>query len=431
MSNPTGSQLHPIKIFGIGSAGIAVLNRLMDSGLPGAEFVAVNTDAVSLESTSAPEKLLLESKQLRGLGTGGDPGRGARAAEDNLKQLEALCQGTEMVFIVTGLGGGTGTGVSPVIARAARQAGALVTGFAFLPFDCEGDSRSLNAVRGLEALKAAADGVICLPNQRIFKLIDEDSSITETFEKVGGLLADGVRAVWRLMNVKGLLELSYEDLSSVLRDCHSENLFAVAESSGSERVSHVLQELKTHPLLDGGKDLARADTVLVSVTSGAELSMGELNRLMAEINEISTNARVSMGSAVSEEFAGRLVVTVIVACRPSSRQAESQEERIEMAGSSRVSEAVDGLPAGSPTGSGSRRTSRTDLLPPPPNLPADRVRQVAKRQGVFRKSSSRLQQGQLPLEVVSKGRFEKGEPTILHGEDLDMPTYIRRGVTLN
>lgn len=417
---------HRLKVFGVGGAGVSMVNRLLQAGMPETEFIAVATDAASLAASAAERQLLLESKRLRGLGTGGDPARGARVAEENLSKLKALCQDAEMVFIVTGLGGGTGTGVSPVLARVARQAGALVTAFVVLPFACEGEARGLNATRGLEALKMAADGVICLPNEKIFKLITEDSNVTEAFDKTGTLLADGVSAVWRLINLKGPIELNFEDLSAVLKNRHSECLFAVADGSGSERVSETLERLRAHPLLDEGRDLQRADDVLVSVVSGSELSMSEINRLMAEINEICRRARVSVGVAISQEFAGRLVVTVIASCRGGASGSDSSGGRSGVADEEsdelfpRLLDEEEALPRSNPR-----------FVPPPPDIPPERLQQAAPRRGGARKQSSHLRQGQLPLEVVSKGRFEKGEPTVLHGEDLDMPTYVRRGVALN
>lgn len=430
-NNTAQPQPHRLKVFGVGGAGISIINRLMQDGLADAEFVAVATDAEALASSAAGQKLLLESKRLRGLGTGSDPARGGRAAEENLSELKALCAGAEMVFLITGLGGGTGTGVSPVIARVARQAGALVTGFAVLPFACEGEARTLNATRGLEALKTAADAVICLPNEKILKLIDENSSVTNTFNKAGGLLAEGVKAVWRLINLKGPMELTFEDLSSVLKDQHSESLFAVAEASGSERVTEVLERLHAHPMLDGGRDLASADAVLVSVVSGSELSMTEINRLMGEINERCCRARVAMGVALSDEFGGRLAVTVIASCRTGAHKAALPQSNATNDSPRVADEESDELFPRLLDRKEAAPSANPRCVPPPPDLSRERLQEAASRRGGRRNSSSRLRQGQLPLEVVSKGRFEKVEPTVLHGEDLDLPTYIRRGVALN
>jgi cell division protein FtsZ len=395
------------------------------------EFVAIGTDATTLARTRVPRKLLLESKRLRSLGTGGDPARGARAAEENLSELNSLCQGNEIVFVVTGLGGGTGTGVSPVVARVARQAGALVTGFAVLPFTCEGEARALNAARGLEGLKAAADGVICLSNDKVLNLIDEQAGVADAFDKVGELMAEGLKAVWRLVNLKGPVELNFEDLCTVLKDRHSECLFAVAEGSGTDRVAEVLERLHAHPLLDEGRDLERADAVLVSVVSGSQLGMAEINRLMADLNERCSRARVAMGVGLSDEFAGRLVVTVIASCRGASGRGAATEPEMSGRSGGVADEESDELFPRLVDGRNATRNPQSRFVPPPPELSPDRLQQVGTRHRGGRKSSGRLRQEQLPLEVVSKGRFEKGEPTIRDGQDLDVPTYVRLGASLN
>src|ERR1017187_9168600 len=171
-----------VKIFGVGSAGVAMLDTLNGGDFAGAGFVAVNTDASSLAASSAAIKIQLETKLLRGLGTGGDPERGRAIAEEQFSMLKTACEGADVVFVIAGLGGAAGTGISPVLARAAKEAGALVLAFVTLPFDCEGNRRQRQAQHGLQQLKAAADGVICLPNQKVFKLIDENTSVIETFK---------------------------------------------------------------------------------------------------------------------------------------------------------------------------------------------------------------------------------------------------------
>src|ERR1041385_3516368 len=181
-----------VKIFGVGTAGINILEQIARAALPDVTLIAVNTDAKSLAASSASEKISLETKHPRGHGTGGDPKRGRAAAEENLPRLKQACEGADVIFLVTGLGGGAGTGISPVLAQAAKEAGALVIAFAALPFDCEGNRRLKQAQLGLEQLKAAADGVICLPNQKIFKLIAENTSVVETFRILNELLTEGV-----------------------------------------------------------------------------------------------------------------------------------------------------------------------------------------------------------------------------------------------
>jgi len=224
-----------VKIFGVGSAGVAMLDTLNGGDFAGAGFVAVNTDASSLAASSAAIKIQLETKLLRGLGTGGDPERGRAIAEEQFSMLKTACEGADVVFVVAGLGGGAGSGISSVLARAAKEAGALVLAFVTLPFACEGNRRQQQAQQGLDQLKSVADGVICLPCQKTFKLIDENTSVLDTFRITDGLLMESVRGVWRLLTRKGLIRIHFDDLCALLRDRHSESVFACVEATGPAR----------------------------------------------------------------------------------------------------------------------------------------------------------------------------------------------------
>ncbi len=186
------NQRPAIKIFGVGGAGVALLDTLNAEEFAGAGFAAINTNAASLSASSATVKIHLETKLLRGLGTGGDPERGRALAEEQFSTLKSACDGANVVLIIAGLGGGAGSGISPVLARAAKETGALVLAFVTLPFVCEGNRRQQQAQQGLEQLKSVADGVICLPNQKTFKLIDDNTSVLDTFRITGGLLVEGV-----------------------------------------------------------------------------------------------------------------------------------------------------------------------------------------------------------------------------------------------
>jgi cell division protein FtsZ len=406
-----------VKLFGVGNAGVTVLSRLASDGLPGAAFVAIDTDAQTLAASAVPDQLLLEPKLLRGLGSGGDPERGQTAAEERFDDLKAACQGVNAALIVAGLGGGAGTGVSPVIARAARESGALVIAFVVTPFECEGSRRQRLAEEGLASLKEAADAVICLPNQKIFRLIDENTGVVETFKFSADLLADGVRSVWRLLVQKGLIEIHFPDLCEMIRDHHAENSFAVVEAMGPTRSRDASDRLLAHPMLEDGAALEKADIVLISLLGGPDMTMAEINRVMQQVGTRCEHAQVMMGAAVDETFRDRMVVTLIV----SRKQPPLPEERT-------LSDGLDQQLLAE----GSRPASR--ILPPPPAIAPEEAQRILTRQsgrGRARKPQSRLRQGQLPLEIISKGRFDKSEPTIHKGEDLDVPTYIRRGVSLN
>ena len=238
-----------IKIFGVGGAGVALLDALNAEEFAGAGFAAINTDAASLAASSATVKIHLETKLLRGLGTGGDPERGRALAEEQFSTLKSACDGANVVLIIAGLGGGAGSGISPVLARAAKETGALVLAFVTLPFDCERNRRQQQAQQGLEQLKSVADGVICLPNQKTFKLIDDNTSVLDTFRITGGLLVEGVRGVWRLLTRPGLIQIHFDDLCALVRDRHSESAFAFVEASGPARSREAVEKLLAHPLL--------------------------------------------------------------------------------------------------------------------------------------------------------------------------------------
>lgn len=413
-----------VKVFSVGNAGASVMELLISGGVTGVGFVAVNTEAHASGASPPVEQVNLESKLLRGLGTGGDPERGRAMAEEQLPNLKGLCEGADVIFILAGLGGGAGTGISPVLARAARETGALVLGFVTLPFACEGNRRHRLAQHGLAELTAGADGVICLPNERVAKLIDENTSLLETFKITNQLLADGVRGIWRLLTQTGLIEIHFADLAALVRGRHTESCFAVAEAMGPTRSREVMDKLLAHPMLDGGQILSESDAILVSLTGGPDLTMAEVNRVMEQINRQCERAQVIMGAAIDEGFRDRLAVTLIAA-RKTSDPAEDD------AAPAPSPEQLDTqlLSPAAPARPGSR------FVPPAPTLPPDRVQQLLARQGGrgsrARKPASKMLQSQLPLEIVSKGRFDKSEPTIHKGEDLDVPTYIRRGVALN
>jgi cell division protein FtsZ len=412
-----------VKIFGVGTAGMNVLEEIAKASLPGVALAAVNMDAKSLAVSSAAEKICLEAKPARGAGTGGDPKRGRAAAEEHLPKLKQACEGADVVFILAGLGGGAGTGISPVLAQAARESGALVLAFVATPFDCEGNRRLNQARQGLEQLKASVDGVICLSNQKIFKLIGEETSVTETFKTLNALLAEGVSGVWRLMAHKGLLEIHYADLCALLRDRHGESAFATAEAAGATRSREVLDKLFAHPMLDGGKTLSESDAILVSLTGGPDLTMTEVQRVMEHINGKCERAQVVMGAAIDEGFRERLAITLIAVRRGVAEKIDAGEQS-EPRGANDLSSQLLKQEDGE-----ARPQSR--FVPPAPSLPPEKVEQLVTRQTRSRKGSSKMRQGQLPLEIISKGRFDKSEPTIHKGEDLDVPTYIRRGVALN
>jgi cell division protein FtsZ len=371
----------------------------------------------------------------RGFSAGGDADLGRAAAEQDADQLRDLFQGVELVFVVAGLGGGTGTGAAPVVARLAKEAGALVLALVTLPFEFEGTRRQLQAADGLEALRASADGIISLPNQKVLQMLDERTRAVDAFKITNDLLAEGVRGIWRLLTCDGLIKIDFADLAHVLRGSHAASVFATAEAQGPSRAREAVEKLLASPLIEGGQSLAQADDVLVSILGSPDLTMAEINQVMEQVRRHGEQAHLIIGAAIDESLSDHLAVTLIASAGPEGLVSRISSHR----GETRSDEAEPALPSDRrelhrhllDPGETSRPRSR--FVAPPPDLSEEQKREMLAQQGTPGRGrrASKWRQGQLPLEIISRGRFEKSEPTLYRGQDLDVPTYVRRGVALN
>ena len=410
---------YSIKVIGVGGAGGNLVSRMAGDNPQNILLAALNTDAQALTACAAKEKLLLGAKLTRGLGAGGDPDVAQAAAKEDFNQIKSLCAGTEVVLILAGLGGGTGTGASPIVANAAKEAGALVLAIVALPFEFEGSRRQRQAQLGLRDLKSAADAVICLPNEKVFKLIDENTSVLDTFKTANDLMIQGARGIWRMATQSGLVNVDFADLCAVTRDRHSESSFAAVETSGANRSSELVTKLFEHPLLDA-KTLGDSESRFVSRVGGAELTRVEVRQVKERLNKECKGAHLVFGAAVDETFSGKMAILVVASRRVVSEEPVAETSRIPR-------ELESSLQSDSTS-----RGSSSRFTPPAPNLTQEKKEQIITRQmrGSRRKKADG-RQGQLPLEILSRGRFEKSEPTIYQGEDLDVPTFIRRRISLN
>ena len=421
MDAPVAQKPVGLTVLGVGGAGCNALAHLTAHGFDGVRIAALNTDAAALRQSPVGSKLMLGSKSRRGLGAGSDPEQGRAAAVEEADKIRALCEGAGVVFIVAGLGGGTGTGGAPVVARIARETGALVMAIVVTPFECEGARRRRQAQAGLEELRRAADAVICLPNQKVFKLIDENTSLLDAFELTNDFVADAVRAIYRLLSQQGLIHVDFADLCAVAQGKSADTSFATAYARGEGRAREVVEKLLGHPLLENAQALAEAKAVLVSIAGGPGLTMAEVNRIMEPINRHCEHAHIILGAAIDENLIDAISVTLIASspappgspALPVSEGQTSDEEAIAAAISTPPGERPVIIPAA------------------PHEFTPDTGREKSPGTSRQRKTTMRMRQGQLPLDMVSKGRFEKSEPTIYHGQDLDVPTYIRRGIPLN
>ena len=424
-----------IKVFGVGGCGGNIVAHLGRTGLGGAPLIVLNTDAQALAQCPLPHKFNLGLNLNGGLGAGGDPERGRAAAQADEARLRELCAGVDMVFICAGLGGGTGTGAGPVLARVAKQCGALALAFVTLPFDCEGPKRMQQARAGLDEFKAAADGVICLPNQKVFKLINEHTSVVETFATTNDLLGQGVRGLWQLVMRPGFINLDFADLCAVVRDRHSESSFATAEAACPYRAKEVVEKLLANPLLDGGAALGEADALLVSLMGGPSLTMAEVNRVMEQINRHTDNAHLIMGAAIEDTLGDRLTVTLVASRRrgvaseptsvnvapPVASATTRGESDVDLLGSAIAQKPVARTLAAKPEPEPQSAVSATEVAPSP----------VGASRSWRSKKKAKAIHPELQLETITKGPFEHSEPTLRNGVDLDVPTFVRRGMVLN
>lgn len=422
----TAGLPHRALVVAIGRAGCEMAKVLASTGDTGLAFAALDADAAAIRSCAFSETRFVGARLTRGFGAGGDPELARTAAEEELPALRALCQGYSLVFILAGLGGGSGTGIAPVVARVARESGASVFGFVTAPFECEGTRRQQQALVGLHRLKTVADGVLCLPNEKMLLLTNDRTTLLEAFAASSAHIRDAVLCIWNLLIRPGLLNVSFADICAVLRGPNLESAFARVVVSGPDRAEQALERLIAHPLLAKGETLRRAESLLVSFAAGSNLGMGETRRIMEELNRRSDGARVVVGASVDEEAGESLTVTVIASTRQMVLQ-EAVEEAPERGGErgpvsdSNPNEAEEGP----------SRTARR-LAPPPPELTPELTDQLlAGRSSRSKTGRRKPQQVPLPFELITKGRFEKCEPTIRHGHNLDQPTYLRRGVTLN
>src|SRR5437868_1623432 len=302
----------PVKVVSVGGAGLNALDRIVLDGLEKASVVAINTDVQSLTSSVAAHKVQLGRTRTRGLGTGGDPELGYEAAVESADEIREALTDTRMVFVCAGLGGGTGSGAAPYVAHLAREAGALVIAFVTLPFTFEGKRRGTQAREALGRLNEIAHSVICFENDRMGDLVAPQAGIHHAFAMVDTTISQSVRSVVNLIQRPGLIRIGFDDLLAALRVRHSRCLFGFGESDSDNRAHDALTQALKNPLMDRGRMLADATTVLVQVSGGPGMTLTEVEILMQELGKhIHDDTQIIFGTAVDSRMGNRLSVTLI------------------------------------------------------------------------------------------------------------------------
>jgi cell division protein FtsZ len=311
MTSPGQSFIAVIKVVGVGGAGVNAVNRMIDAGLRGVEFIAVNTDAQALLMSEADIKLDIGRQLTRGLGAGSDPEVGRQATEEHLEEIEEVLKGADMVFITAGKGGGTGTGGAPVIAELAKSLGALTIGVVTRPFAFEGRRRSVQAEQGIQRLKEKVDTLIIIPNERLLSVSDNKTSMIEAFRLADEVLLQGVQGITDLINVPGLINTDFADVKMVMQNAGTA-IMGIGTGSGEGRAVNAARHAITSPLLEASIEGARG--ILLNIAGGTALGLFEVNEAAEIIHSVAhPDANIIFGSVIDDTLGDTVRVTVIAA----------------------------------------------------------------------------------------------------------------------
>jgi cell division protein FtsZ len=472
-------QIIPIKVIAVGSAGSNALDRVVLDGMDKSDLIAANTDVQSLASSVAAVKVQLGRSLTRGLGTGGDPELGFDAAQESADEIRQALADARLIFICTGLGGGTGSGAAPVIAQIAREMGALVIGFATMPFTFEGKRRTAQARDALARLHETTDAVVCFENDRMADMVAPKAGIHQAFAVADMTISQSLRSIVNLIQRPGIMRIGFDDLLAALRGGGGRCLFGYGESDSDNRAHQALAQALKNPLMDRGRMLADASRVLIQVTGGPGMTLSEVEILMRELNKhISEQTQLLFGTAVDGRMGDRLSVTLISALpadeaevaprKPKAHAApppplppepvvepepqivqfvqpeaavepvmeaepviESELavfQREEVAPEPSVEEVLPARKAEAevePEIAGAPQPTTPRIIPPKKKpLIAPKV----EAENPKREKAAAAKQEVLQFESLTRGRFEKSEPTIVEGQDLDVPTFLRKNV---
>jgi cell division protein FtsZ len=298
-----------IRVVGVGGAGLNAIHRMMDAGIAQVDFVAVNTDRQALAISDAPIKIAIGEGLTQGLGSGADPGVGRAAAEEAIDQLKAALRGSDMVFVTAGEGGGTGTGAAPVVARIARELGALTVGIVTTPFRFEGTRRRSAAESGVDELRTACDTVIVIPNDRLLEVLDRSTSMVDAFKIADDVLRQGVQGICDLITTPGLINLDFADVRTVMQDAGSA-LMGIGYATGQNRAKEAAERALGSPLIDA--EIVRARGILLSISGGDDLSLVEVNEAAELVRQTATDeTNIIFGATVDPRLTGQVWVTVV------------------------------------------------------------------------------------------------------------------------
>lgn len=298
-----------IRVVGVGGGGSNAVNRMIEAGIAGVDFIAINTDNQALMASRARHRLHIGDRATRGLGAGGDPEMGTRAAEESAEEIRGALRGSDMVFVTAGMGGGTGTGATPMVAKVAREEGALTIGVVTRPFSFEGSRRAQTANNGIEELKEHVDTLIVIPNDRLLETADKRLSLLDSFRLADDVLRQGIQGISELITVPGLINLDFADVRTIM-SMGGAALMAIGTGDGDDRAQHAAEQALSNRLLDVTIDGARG--ILFNVTGGPDLSLYEINQAASVIRETAhPDVNLIFGAVIDPQMGDEVRITVI------------------------------------------------------------------------------------------------------------------------
>lgn len=314
-----GEEMHPvnivpslaaqIKVIGVGGGGCNAVNRMIESGIGGIEFWAINTDAQALTHSAAPQRLQLGQKLTRGLGAGGNPAIGQKAAEESRDEIAQALENTDLVFITAGMGGGTGTGASPIVAEVAKEMGCLTVGVVTRPFTFEGRRRTTQAEEGIAQLQGRVDTLIIIPNNQLLQVISPETPVQEALRVADDVLRQGVQGISDIITIPGLVNVDFADVRAVMADAGSA-MMGIGIGSGKSRAREAALAASSSPLLESSIEGAKG--VVLNITGGSDLTLHEVNIAAETIYEVvDPNANIIFGAVIDDKMQGEVKITVI------------------------------------------------------------------------------------------------------------------------
>ncbi|MFA5265456.1 MAG: cell division protein FtsZ [Opitutaceae bacterium] len=412
-----------IKLVGVGGAGSSAVGRLKMENLERLQLAVINTDLQALSASPVQEKVMLGSSVTRGLGAGGDPEIGREAADADREKIAAVMKDQYLVFIVAGMGGGTGSGAAPVVAEVAAEQGALVIAFVTLPFSFEGGRRLKQAEEGLVALRRACDAVITLPNNVLLQEAADKESVQDSFARADAWIGRGVKAIWSMLVRTGMINVDFATLRQVFQSRGGKTLFGLGAGSGENAVAQAIESLRLCPLLATPENARKADRLLVNITGGADLATAKVNELMQAVTEeFGMESHVVLGAMIDEAMPGRIELVVLGATDIGGRGRATVRSPASASRTRSVTKTTEGSKPAAES-----ETAAKAGVPAASSLSED----AAKAEAAAAAEKARLEQEEFTFgEIESRGHFENTDRNLYEGQDLDVPTYLRKGIKL-